>query len=183
VYPTGTMLDPFSQAVIGSSILTDVEREIVHQTIGFHNIPQLQLPVAESLSNSELEHFHVSPLQVALASAALSAHGIIPAPSIASAVNTPSDGWVTLPVLGMPTKAIQPETADEAAQLFIQNGNRFWSHIGSAEEGDSSVTWYIAGTPPNWGGTPIVVVILIEDNNIRLAERIGEELIVDTMNP
>lgn len=183
VYPTGTMLDPFSQAVIGSSILTDDEREIVHQTIGFHNIPQLQLPVAESLSNSELEHFHVSPLQVALASAALSAHGIIPAPSIASAVNTPSDGWVTLPVLGMPTKAIQPETADEAAQLFIQNGNRFWSHIGSAEEGDSSVTWYIAGTPPNWGGTPIVVVVLIEDNNIRLAERIGEELIVDTMNP
>jgi len=183
VYPTGTMLAPFSQAVLGTQNLTEEERETVYEEVGFHNVPQLQLQVAESLSTSELEHFHVSPLQVALASAALSNHGIIPAPSLAAAVNTPSEGWVTLPALGKPTEAIQAQSADEAAQFFIQDGNSFWSHLGRADEGDSSVTWFIAGTPPNWGGTPIVVVVLIEENNTRLAERIGEELIVDTMNP
>ncbi len=183
VYPTGTMLAPFSQAVLGTQNLTEEERETVYEEVGFHNVPQLQLQVAGSLSTSELEHFHVSPLQVALASAALSNHGIIPAPSLAAAVNTPSEGWVTLPALGKPTEAIQAQSADEAAQFFIQDGNSFWSHLGRADEGDSSVTWFIAGTPPNWGGTPIVVVVLIEENNTRLAERIGEELIVDTMNP
>jgi hypothetical protein len=41
----------------------------------------------------------------------------------------------------------------------------------------------LAGTPPNWQGTPIVLVVLIEQDNVRLAERIGQELIVDAMSP
>lgn len=183
LYPTGTALIPFAQAVLNKQDLMKEEREIIHAAIGFHRVPQIQLPVAESLSTNELDHFHVSPLQMALASAALSNHGIIPAPSIASAVNTPTEGWVVLPVLGTPFEAIQPDQADRAAQSFIQSGNSYWSHIGQASEGDSSVTWFIAGTPPNWGGTPIVVVVLIEENNTRLAQQIGEELIIDAMNP
>ncbi len=183
LYPTGEVLSPFAQAVLNKQILNEEEREIVHDTIGFHRVPQIQLPVSEALSTNQLDHFHISPLQMALASAALSNHGNIPAPSIASAVNTPEQGWVILPTLGTPFQAIPPESADIAAQSFIHDGKSFWSHIGQANEGDSSVTWFIAGTPPNWGGTPIVVVVLIEEDNARLAERIGEELIVDAMNP
>lgn len=183
LYPTGTVLAPFAQAVVNKQNVNDEERERVHETVGFHRVPQIQLQVAESLSADELDHFHVSPLQVALASAALSNQGIIPAPSIASAVNTPTEGWVILPALGTSFQAIQPEAANEAAQAFLAEGAGYWSHIGRADEGESSVTWFIAGTPPNWGGTPIVVVVLIEENNLRLAERIGEELIVDATNP
>ncbi len=183
LYPTGTMLTPFGQAVLDQQNLNQEERELVHEAMGFHNVLQIRLPVAQSLSDSELSHFHVSPLQVALAAASLSNHGIIPAPSLAAAVNTPRDGWVILPAQGAPVEATTAESADEAAQLFIQSGNRYWSHIGQADEKDSSVTWFLAGTPPNWGGTPIVVVVLIEENNIRLAKRIGDELIVDAMNP
>lgn len=183
LYPTGTVIVPFAQAVLGKETLTDAERETVYEAVGLQRTPPLQLEVAEPLANSELNHFHVSPLQVALASAALSAHGAIPAPSIAAAVNTPTEGWVILPALGTPTQAIPPELADEAARSLIAEGKSFWSHIGQATEADSSVTWFIGGTPPNWGGTPIVVVVLIEDQNTRLAQRIGEELIVDAMTP
>ncbi|MCC6500088.1 MAG: FtsW/RodA/SpoVE family cell cycle protein [Anaerolineales bacterium] len=183
LYPTGTVIAPFAQAVLGKETLTDAERETVYEAVGLQRTPQLQLEVAEPLSNSELNHFHVSPLQVALASAALSAHGVIPAPNIAAAVNTPAEGWVILPTLGTPTDAIPSELADEAVRALILEGNNFWSHIGQATEADSSVTWFIGGTPPNWGGTPIVIVVLIEENNPRLAQRIGEELIVDAMNP
>lgn len=183
LYPTGTALTPFAQAVLNKQTLMQEEREIIHEAIGFHRVPQIQLPVSESLSTNELDHFHVSPLQMALASAALSAHGIVPAPSIASAVNTPAQGWIVLPVIGTPFEAMLPSQADEAAQSFIQNGNSYWSHIGHASESDSSVTWFIAGTPPNWGGTPIVVVVLIEEDNAGLAQRIGEELIEDAMSP
>ena len=183
LYPAGDMIIPFAQAVYGRQDLTDQELLAVQDAIGFFRTPQIQLQVAEPLLSDELDHLHVSPLQVALASAALSNHGLIPAPSIASAVNTPSEGWVILPVLGTPIEAIQAAAADEAAMSFILEGNNYWSHIGVAKEEDSSVTWFIAGTPPNWGGTPIVLVVLIEEDNVRLAERIGMELIVDAMNP
>ncbi len=151
--------------------------------MGFLQPPQIELPAAESLATNELEHFHVSPLQIALASAALSNHGVIPAPSIASAVNTPVEGWVVLPVLGTPTRAMQMEMADDASLSFIQKGDNFWSYLGKASEGDTSVTWFLEGTPGNWQGTPFVVVVLIEEDNARLAERVGRELIVDAMSP
>jgi hypothetical protein len=183
VYPTGTLIDPFARAVFPDRHASEIDLDAVHEAFGLHRTPLIQLPVTEPLSTSELEHFHVSPLQVALASAALSNHGRIPAPSIASAVNTPMEGWVILPVLGTPFEAIQPEAADEAAKLFVHEGEAFWSHIGRASEDESSVTWMIAGTPPNWGAAPIVVVVLIEQDNIRLAGRIGRELMVDAMSP
>lgn len=183
LYPTGTVLNPFAQAIVDHQLPNEKELEAIHEAIGFHRIPQIQLPVAESLSTSELDHFHVSPLQVVLASAALSNHGTVPAPSIASAVNTPTEGWIILPALGTPFKAIQPEVADEAAKSFILEGQNYWSHLGQAVEDETTVTWYIVGTPPDWGGTPIVVVVLLEENNARLAQRIGQELIIDAMNP
>jgi cell division protein FtsW (lipid II flippase) len=183
VYPTGSVIAPFALAVFQDQSPDEQSLDVLHERIGFNRIPLLQLPVAESISVEELSHFHVTPLQVSLASAALSNHGMIPAPSIASAVNTPMEGWVILPVPGTAFEAIPPEVADEAAQSFIKQGQNFWSHIGRAREGDSSVTWMIAGTPPNWRATPIVVVILLEEDNIRLTERIGKELIVDAMSP
>ena len=183
VYPAGSMIGPFALAVFQDQTPDENSLDALYDKIGFNRVPVLQLPVAESLSTDELSHFHVSPLQVALASAALSSHGMIPAPSIASAVNTPTEGWVILPVPGTTFEAMEPEAADEAAAAFIKAGQNFWSHIGRAREGDLAVTWMIAGTPPNWQAAPIVVVVLVEEDNVRLAERIGQELIVDAMNP
>lgn len=183
LYPTGSLLDPFAQAVTGKQSLTDAERESVYEAIGFQRTPQIQLPTAQSFSAVGLEHFHVTPLQAALAAAALSAHGIAPAPNIASAVNTPADGWVALPVLGASFEALNAPIADETAQRLIRSGDRYWSHRGRAVEGDSAVAWFIAGAPPNWGGVPIVVVVLIEEDNPQAAERIGSQLIAGAMNP
>ncbi|MCC7189823.1 MAG: FtsW/RodA/SpoVE family cell cycle protein [Anaerolineales bacterium] len=183
LYPTGTLLDPFAIAVLNKKNLSAREQELVHEAVGFDRKLDIQLETSESLSAAELDHFHVSPLKVALASAALSAHGIVPAPSIASAVNTPAEGWVVLPVLGAPFEAIQPKKADEAALSFVVEGQNYWSHLGRAAEDGVPVTWFIAGTLPNWQGTPIVVVVLLEEDNTRLAQRIGQELIVDAMNP
>jgi hypothetical protein len=177
------MIEPFAQAVLQDQTPDENSLDALYEKIGFNRVPTLQLPVAESLSSEALSHFHVSPLQVALASAALSNHGTIPAPHIASAVNTPTEGWVILPVPGMPFEAIEPAAADEAAEVYIKDGQNFWSHVGRAREGDLAVTWMIAGTPPNWGATPLVVVVLLEEDNVRLARRIGQELIVDAMNP
>ncbi|MGB8982162.1 MAG: FtsW/RodA/SpoVE family cell cycle protein [Anaerolineales bacterium] len=183
LYPLGTMLEPFTSALYENQTSSPEELQNVYETFGFQRVPALRLPVANSVSDPEENDLHVSPLQVALACAALSNHGTIPAPRIATALNTPSDGWITLPALDTPVEAIQASAADETAQSMIVDGQSYWAHTGQAESAESPVTWFIAGTPPNWQASPLVVVVLLEENNIRLAHRIGQELLVDAMNP
>ena len=183
LYPTGTVVEPFAQALFNTQTLTQDKLDALHETIGFNRRVDFQLEVSESLSVDDLDNFHVSPLQLALAAAALSNHGVIPAPTIASAVETPAQGWVVLAPLGTPVEAMPAQTADETSDAFVKEGQNYWTHLGIATEGDSSVTWFLAGTPANWQGSPVVVVVLIEEDNARLAERVGRELMIDAMNP
>ena len=78
---------------------------------------------------------------------------------------------------------MQAQRADETSGMYIKEGQNYWSYLGDATEGSSSVTWFLAGTPGNWKGTPMVVVVLVEEDNGRFAERVGRELIIDAMNP
>jgi hypothetical protein len=139
--------------------------------------------VAEPTFDSEGKDLHVSPLQVALASAAFSNHGTLPAPRIATAVNTPNDGWVVLPALGEPSEALPTSAANDAAASMVMEGANAWTHIGRAESEESPVTWFLTGTPPNWQATPLVALVLLEADNPRLAQQIGQELLLDAMNP
>jgi cell division protein FtsW (lipid II flippase) len=183
LYPIGTLIEPFHQVLFGTKPTSQTDLQKVYGTFGFYRAPLLRMQVAAPISETEGKELHVSPLQVALASAALSNHGTIPAPRIATAVDTPNDGWVVLPALGTPVEAIESSTADETAQSLIVDGESYWAHVGQAKSDESSVTWFIGGTPPNWQASPMVVVVLLEEDNVRLAGRIGKELLVDAMNP
>ena len=183
LYPIGSLVDPFAKMIYGNRNLKNDELLKVYETFGLDRAPAIEIPVAGSISNPELEQFHVSPLQVALASAALSNHGTIPAPIVATAVNTPNDGWVVLSAEGTSLEAVQPSAADEAATSLVKSGKSFWSYTTRAIEKGSSVTWFIAGTSPNWQGSPMVVVVLLEENNVSRARQIGEELLANAMKP
>ena len=183
LYPTGSLLDPFAKLLFGDKNLNMQEWKKVYETFGLSRAPAFELPIAESISSPPLESFHVSALQVALAGAVLSHHGTIPAPILASAVNTPNDGWVVLSAQGTPIEAVPAPAADEAAQSLIGNGEGFWSFSAKASEKESTVTWYVAGTPPDWQGTPLIVVVVVEESNLRLAQFIGSGLLKSAMNP
>jgi cell division protein FtsW (lipid II flippase) len=183
LYPIGTLIEPFHQVLFGTKPTSQTDLQKVYGTFGFYRAPLLRMQVAAPISETEGKELHVSPLQVALASAALSNHGTIPAPRIATAVDTPNDGWVVLPALGTPVEAIESSAADETAQSLIVDGESYWAHVSQAKSDESSVTWFIGGTPPNWQASPMVVVVLLEEDNVRLAGRIGKELLVDAMNP
>ena len=182
-YPTGSIMQPFIQALFGTKSVNDNDIIKMYKTFGFYQAPQIQLPVATVSSKVDLETMRVSPLQMALASAALSNHGMIPAPRIAMAVNTLGEGWVSLPAMGMPFEAIQASVADAAASSYLVGNQTHWQQVSQEQEGEASFTWFIGGTPPNWQGTPLVIVIVLEENNERLAQRIGQELLIDAMNP
>src|SRR5215216_4356724 len=174
LYPLGTLIEPFAQALTGDNPSTMHENEFqtIYQTFGFTEAPLLRLAVAQPVSNKKEADLHVSPLQVALAAAAFSNHGLVPAPRIATAVNTPNDGWVVLPALGTPFEAISASAADEAAQSLIVDGESYWVYTGEAKSDESPVTWFIGGTPPNWQASPLVVVVLLEEDNVPLAQNI-----------
>lgn len=183
LYPIGTLLEPFEQALYGNKTLTEDELQSVYKTFGFDRAPLLRMQVAEPTTDEQGNDLHVSPLQAALAAAALSNHGSIPAPRLAMAVNTPNAGWVVLPASGTPFEAIPVEAADAAAQALQVDGENYWAHVGQAESEESPVTWFVTGTLPNWQASPLVVVVLLEENNTRLARHIGQELLIDAMSP
>jgi cell division protein FtsW (lipid II flippase) len=183
LYPIGSLVNPFAIAIHDKETLNEDELKDTYEALGFYRPPQLRIQVAEPLLNAQAKDLHVSPLQVALASSALSNHGVIPAPRIATAVNTLEEGWIVLPALGTPSNAIQASAADETAESLMVNGESYWAHTGLAKGTDSTVTWFIAGTPPNWQATPLVAVVLLEEENTQLAEWIGRELLVDAMSP
>jgi cell division protein FtsI/penicillin-binding protein 2 len=183
LYPIGTMSEPFEQALRGKQAFTAAELQAVYKTFGFKHAPQLRMQVAQPTVDPKGNELHVSPLQVALAATALSNHGTIPAPRITMAVNTPNSGWVSLPALGTSFEVLPPTAADETAQGLKVEDQNFWAHTGHAESDKSLVTWFMAGTLPNWQATPLVVVVLLEEDDARSAQHIGRELLIDAMNP
>jgi cell division protein FtsW (lipid II flippase) len=183
LYPIGTMAEPFEQAMYGNKTLAPDELKSVYESFGFQRVPQLRMEVAQPTTEPGGNDLHVSPLQVALASAALSNHGTVPTPRIAMAVNTPNAGWVSLPALGTPFEVTPAPAVDETTQALQVNNQNYWAHTGNAEGDESPVTWFIAGTLPNWQATPLVVVVLLEENDVRLAQWIGRELLIDAMTP
>jgi cell division protein FtsW (lipid II flippase) len=183
LYPLGTLLKPFAKVVFPNQTPGNKDLQTVYEKFGLIAPPAIRMPVAKPVFNEGGQDLHVSPLQVALAAAAFSNHGSIPAPRVATALNTPKDGWVVLPALGTPFEALSASAADEAAESLMKAGQGYWEQIGAAESDTSSVTWVMGGTPPNWRASPLVVVVLLEENNPRLAEEIAADLLTGAMNP
>ena len=171
LYPIGNILFPLIRAKFGELQPADTDLQNFYADLGLHESPAINMP----LSIDE-EKVRFSPLQISIATASLSNDGVMPAPRIATAVNTLEQGWVVLPALNQPKSVMQAEAAHEAALSFVQEGNRYWSHVGQASLDETIVTWLIAGTLPDWQGAPLVLVIVLEENNIPLAEFIGENL-------
>ncbi len=183
IYPAGSVIKPFAQALYGNKSYSEKELRNIFDVFGFYRSPPLPMEVPFPFPDSNVNDLHVSPMQMALAAATLSNGGTAPAPRIAVAVNTPEQGWVVLPAMGTAFEAMQPSQANDTARSLIVNGKNYWAYVGTGKGAESPVTWFIAGTPPNWQAAPLVVVVAVEEENERLAQLIGQELLTDAMNP
>jgi cell division protein FtsW (lipid II flippase) len=132
----------------------------------------------------------VSPLQMTLAAASLSNEGIRPIPRVAMAVDTPQSGWVMLPVMDQPQQALQVQDANATAQALAQGVSLMWQvvttvreTISSSAETNPGYSWYLGGTLPDWQGVPLVVAVLLEENNPQGVEEIGQKLLQSIITP
>ena len=178
-YSPESALLPFSQSLLGKSIfLSESERVQIYEALGFFETPQIRMPV--SAADSSAERLLVSPLQMVLATASISNNGIRPPARIALAASTPQQGWVILPALGEPAESLPGTLANETART-LAGENPYWSFTSSSV--DTPLTWYLAGTLPDWSGTPLALVVLLEESNNARAEQIGENLLETALKP
>lgn len=156
-----------------------------YQELGLYTAPPVRLQVASSalpqgmvdtvgaaLGQADLS---LSPLQMVRAAAVLSSDGMLPSPHLVVSVNTPQAGWVILPDLSQPVRIFPSGIAVRTADSMAAPEMPIWQEISRASAGESRwLTWYLAGTLPNWTGSPMVLALLIEEDNPGLAVQIGQ---------
>jgi cell division protein FtsW (lipid II flippase) len=146
-------------------------------------VPAIRLPAGLQTATDDSQPGY-SPLQLALLAAAISQQGMQPAPLLVIAVETPGAGWVFLPAL---SQAQQISSAVMAMQLMEQATltelNIWQSVLPVAIPGAPGVTWYLGGSLPDWGATPVAVALLLETQDLVLAEMIGQEILRAAMQP
>ncbi len=168
LYPPGDILNPFLQAQYENTALSQSQRNDLYQRLGFYEQPDLKLPAPDATDATD---FRLSPAQLIRAVAAISNNGICPAPQLVMAVNTPLQGWVVLPAQGEP---IQCLPAEGVKKLLEKETGSFWSYTTSNKtEPENAITWFIGGTTPGWQGTPLALVVVLENNNRLQAQKIG----------
>jgi cell division protein FtsW (lipid II flippase) len=139
-------------------------------------LPSGDLPGEASIQSEASRGY--SPLQMALAAAAVSAGGVRPAPQLVMAIHSPQSGWMPLPALSQVKQALSPEQAASIAQQHAVPDQEFWQMTTvAAPQSGKPVTWYVGGTQPGLTGTPYVVALVIEDNASELATQIGQAML------
>ena len=183
VYLPGSALLPFLNNITSTHNISDEQKTTLFDNLGFYISPQIRMPVALAANQGEINNLRISPLQMSIAAGTLSNYGIRTAPRIVLAVKTPQQGWIVLPALDQSIQVFNAATADKiVTQLTVQN-QPFWDWIGTGKSGVNFSTWYIGGTLPNWKGTPLTVVVLVEGDDPISVEHIGTQLLRSAITP
>ena len=182
LYPTGSAIKPLLNAAYGASTPSDSELISLLDLLGFYKAPDLNLPAAAPATRGTLVDLAASPVQMIAAVAALSNKGICPGLQIASAVETPAAGWVVLPEPEKPGQCLSPDGAKQVTESLRDSGKPFWEYVSSSST-KAPITWYMAGTLSNWSGTPLAVVVVLEEKNPALAKSIGRDALQKAILP
>ena len=183
LYAIGSALQPLLEASFGFATPSDIEMNNFFDLLGFYTAPQLKLPAAAPAVKGTLVDLAVSPVQMVSAIAALSNQGFCPKLKIASAVETPAQGWVVLPEPEKPIQCLSSVAAEQVTESLRDDGKQFWEYKSSNTDKAHPITWYLAGTLANWSGTPLSVVVVLEETAPSLAQSIGRAVLQQTIQP
>lgn len=183
LYPLSPVVGPILQAGYGNQTPGEAELVSFYEKLGFYQPPNLRLPAAETTATGTSTNLTVSPAQIIRAGSALSSAGRCPPISLASAVETPRDGWLVLASPGEVVQCLPEAGVRQVAEQLQVPGQPFWAYQSQGSSQVEPVSWYLAGTLPNWSGTPLTVVVVLEENTPNLAETIGSEVLLKAIEP
>lgn len=183
LYPINLSANPFIKAAFGGPSPSETKLVELYKQLGFYNTPEINLPSASAPKYGTTTGIKISPVQMASATASLSNLGICPGLQIASMVETPGQGWVSLPKSQIDTQCLPTEGAKKVAESMHDKDNLFWEYATGNKTENSAITWYIAGTLPDWSGTPLGIVVVLEENDPTLAKEIGQSVLQRAIQP
>ena len=132
----------------------------------------------------------ISPLQMALAAAALSNGGERVVPRLAMAVDLPNSGWVMLPEAAKPDRVFLEKEANNTTNALADSELPIWRVVSTGDEGvgnsldaKTGYSWYIGGTLPEWPGVPLAIAIVLEENDPQRVLEMGQSLLQSAMQP
>ena len=113
----------------------------------------------------------ITPLHLALVTAAIARHGEMPAPQLLVAVQNPLGEWQPVEPSSHPMAAITPEAADQVKTLMA-DGHKAVALTGA--EG-KTLAWFSGFAPSD--DSRYAVAVLLEDGDVEGASRIGRTLL------
>lgn len=148
---------------------------------GLTMAPALDIPTAagtEAAGSETVEQIAIgqgkltiSPLQLALVTAAIARGGLAPAPQLVLAAQNPDGIWRPAVPAGPTAQVLEPEAARRVKPL-LRNGYGAIALTGAAGR---RLAWY-AGFEP-YAEARYVVVVLLEDGGLSAAAEIGRALL------
>ncbi|RPI33893.1 MAG: hypothetical protein EHM70_04650 [Chloroflexota bacterium] len=183
---------PGPAAALGLKLAGDDPGSLVslYARFGLYTAPAIRLPADSAplpTGPDDLERqaigqadLRASPLQMAIAAAALSAGGVRPAPRLVIDIDNAASGPVILPLLSEPVQVIPAEAANDTALLLAVPGLPIWQIVAVSLNGPGqSLTWYIGGTLPDQSGAPVTLVLVLEENDPAQAVEIGQSILIE----
>ena len=157
----------------------------MYRAFGFEQVIDLPLPVAQTPAlgpdlNTQAtilgqDQITVSPLQMALAAARFTTGKPIQ-PRLVDAENDPTLGWVPWPAEKTQSGAAIPFDPEVLQQLKAGDFEA-WESLGSSQSDNEGITWYLAGSLPDWENEPAVLVIALENSTPQTAQTIGRQML------
>ncbi len=145
--------------------------------LGISPTPPIRLPTGDIPADvPSLEVY--SPLQMALAAAALTADGVRPAPQLAAALNLPDSGWTPFPSLSDPQQVLSPDLANQFCVKYSVESQPFWQIVMVVHRGQAEpITWYLGGALPETEGISFALALVLERDNSAFAKSIGQQML------
>lgn len=159
--------------------------EGIYRTLGFTVTPELPM---ESTANQDAtvqdaslaalgqENLRVTPLQMAIAAAALTNQGSRPEPQIISAVLTPLQGWMPFPAVPGTTTMLEKGAVKAMDALSVPE-TETWETTAVITNSETSLTWYLSGTLPRSTSRSFALALVLEEDLPLLAKEIGQSLL------
>lgn len=117
----------------------------------------------------------VSPLQVAASVASLSNSGKVITPRIVTAYLQNQSDWILIDQ-GSQAVILADFEPELAANMLTSGDFPGWEITSNAIYKEADIAWYAAGTPSEWFGTPLTIVVALENAKPEAARKIGREI-------
>jgi cell division protein FtsW (lipid II flippase) len=174
-----------------SAGLQPVDIYSLYQSSGLLDQPEIQIESSASRNLDTFTDFSilfrgesellVTPLQMALAYAPFSNGGFIVEPSIALAYRYKAGSWQ---LIEDTPGDFSPTNMDykEAILLLAREDQTGWTISSTVPTQSGHLDWFIQGTPTDWKGVPIVVVVALENSDALIARDVGKSIFSNVTN-